>query len=84
MVVGDKKFGVVLYVLQSLSKVVGTHAVLRRKSIYTVCYTQYSTPPPPPSPINVVFSIRIPILIKLGEQWHTTLNRGRGGGIDIG
>jgi retron-type reverse transcriptase len=25
--------------LQSLSKVVGTHAVLRRKSIYTVCYT---------------------------------------------
>jgi hypothetical protein len=30
---------------QSLSKVVGTHAVLRRKSIYTVCYTQYRTPP---------------------------------------
>jgi hypothetical protein len=63
---------------QSLSKVVGTHAVLRRESIYTVCYTQYRLPPPPPSPINVVFSIRIPILIKLDEQWHTTLNRGLG------
>jgi hypothetical protein len=63
---------------QSLSKVVGTHAVLRRKSIYTVCYTQYRTPPPPPSPINVVFSILISILIKVDEQWHTTLNRGGG------
>jgi hypothetical protein len=38
---------------QLLSKVVWTHAVLRRKQIYTVCYTQYRTP----QIINVVFSI---------------------------
>jgi hypothetical protein len=43
-----------LVTLQSLSEVVGTHVVLACKWIITVFYTQYRSPPPPPSPINVV------------------------------
>ena len=39
--------------LQSLSEVVGTHVVLDCKWIITVFYTQYRSPPPPPTPINV-------------------------------
>jgi transposase InsO family protein len=41
-------------VLQSLSEVVGTHVVLACKWIITVFYTQYRSPPPSPTPINVV------------------------------
>jgi hypothetical protein len=41
---------------QSLSKVVGTHVVLACKWIITVFYTQYRSPPPPPTPINVVLT----------------------------
>ena len=64
--------------LHSLSKVVGTHAVLDCKSISIICYAQYRSPPP--SPINVAFSIYIPKRIKSDRKWHTTLNRGRGEG----
>jgi predicted transport protein len=39
--------------LQSLSEVVGTHVVLDCKWSITVFYTQYRSPPPPPTPINV-------------------------------
>jgi hypothetical protein len=39
---------------QSLSEVVGTDVVLACKWIITVFYTQYHSPPPPPTPINVV------------------------------
>jgi hypothetical protein len=38
---------------QSLSEVVGTHVVLDCKWVITVFYTQYRSPPPPPTPINV-------------------------------
>jgi hypothetical protein len=40
--------------MQSLSEVVGTHVVLACEWIITVFYTQYRSPPPPPSPVNVV------------------------------
>jgi hypothetical protein len=40
--------------VQSLSEVIGTHVVLDCKWIITVFYTQYRSPPPPPTPINVV------------------------------
>ena len=38
---------------QSLSEVVGTHVGSACKWIITVFYTQYRSPPPPPTPINV-------------------------------
>jgi hypothetical protein len=38
---------------QSLSEVIGTHVVLDCKWIITAFYTQYRSPPPPPTPINV-------------------------------
>jgi hypothetical protein len=38
---------------QSLSEVVGTHVVLDCKWIITAFYTQYRSPFPPPTPINV-------------------------------
>ena len=43
-----------LKLIQSLSEVVGTHVVLACKWIITVFYTQYRSPPPSPTPINVV------------------------------
>jgi hypothetical protein len=38
---------------QSLPEVVGTHVVLDCKWIIIVFYTQYRSPLPPPTPINV-------------------------------
>ena len=38
---------------QSLSEVVGTHVGSACKWIITVFYTQYRSPPAPPTPINV-------------------------------
>jgi hypothetical protein len=38
---------------QSLSEVVGTHVGSACKWIITVFYTQYRSPPPLPTPINV-------------------------------
>jgi hypothetical protein len=54
--------------LQSLSKFVGTHPVLDRKSIeYSPSHTIRHTSPPP-SPINVAFSIQIAKRIKSDKK----------------
>ena len=54
---------------QSLSEVVGTHVVLDCKWIITVFYTQYRSPPPPPTPINVAGNYIIHTL----EHFHLNI-----------
>jgi hypothetical protein len=65
-----------LYVLLSLSEVVGTHVVLDCKWIITVFYTQYRSPPP--NPINVAPT-------KTHQTWREmghNIEQGAGG-IDV-
>ena len=60
---------------QSLSEVVGTHVGSACKWIIAVFYTQYRSPPPPPTPINVASTN----IHQTGREMGHNIEQGAGG-----